>query len=455
MAETRSKLINPNENLNRTATALLDYFLAVNPGELAECMDDAFKAYSNSWSLYKTRHESVKIAIEKMRVLSKDTRDDVIRLLEDVLRQGKWNMSSYNTYLLRACIKKLYQYDSSADVSLEHIHALRDRIDILLFMHLEHPHLIEKLTHELDQTRKELEIERKRYQEMVDQYEESNTLDKQKKILNVLELAVEEKTQTLTQSMLCVQRDDKSNVLDQLSDQDLLSASRIISLDEDDEHTSEIEMQKRVAAEKEQKRLDYLAKLKNERDQELQKIRAAKSVHEKKPGDVIALFMQRTKAESTSSKMNLSPTQQGHAEQQLAQEAIQRAEAVQAQRIEDLRLSRTNELSEITEMSRSHVVREGRIEQIKRLTLLFANKQKQRDIYERGYHVVAGGSPAAALQESYLSSSPRVSAPSKLFMERRERLSELLAGSFLAKKVSSSEDATVEQEALVTPKQSC
>lgn len=454
MAETRSNLINPIENLNKTATALLDYFLAVNPVELADCMEDAFKSYSASWSFYKTRHESVRNAIEKMRAISKDARDDIIQLVEDVLSQGKWNNNSYNTYLLRACIKKLYQYDSTAEVSIDNIHALRDRIDILLFMHLEHPHLIEKLTHELETTRKELEEERKRYQEMIDHYNESNTLEKQKKIVKELERVVDEKTQTLTQSMMCVQSGAKPTVLDKLNDQDFLNASRIIAAHKDNDQMNEIELQKKAAAEIEQKRLDYLAKLKAERDQELKLLSATKSLREKKPGDVIALFTHRTKAESANSKLVLPVVIQDQDEQQIAQEAIQRAEAVQAQRIEDLRLSRTNELSTITEMGRSHSAREIRMEQIKRLTLLFANKQKERDIYERGYHVVAGGSPAAALQESYLSVSPKVSTPSKLFTERREKLSELLAGSFLAKKAQPSETVSVEQDALAKPKQS-
>lgn len=461
MAETRSKLINPQENLNKTATALLDYLLAVNPSELAECMESAFELYSNSWSLYKTRHQSIKDAIDKMKSYADSQRDVIIFLIEDIFKKGKWNSSSYNTYFLKECVKKLYQYDPVIELALEQIHSLRDRLDLLLFMHIEHPHLIEKLTHELDEVKKELEIEKKRYADMLQEQKANLPREKQEEIIEILKNTVEQREQALIQSKLHMPESGKILVLDKINEQDLLHASHIMSGKYDQEE-NEIENQKRASAEKERRRLEHLEKLKKERDDELLKLGSKKSVRQTKPGDVIALFSTRAKSDPNKSLKIRSTmkTEENAEEQYAAQEAIRKAEATHLQRIESLRTDRISELEAITEMSQSSVAKSSRMEQVRRLTALFANKQKEKNIYTTGCHVSVGESPVALLQESYMSSKSqpipiaavpkRVNLPSSSFLERQKHLGGLLAGSVLpATGTKPKENNKIEEESIV------
>ena len=136
MANTR--LINPIHNLTKTAYDIAYFLRQVTPEKYIELLKAASETYGYSYLCYwRKRVLELNAAIEQVK--TKNSIEQALTWFHDFInaKDGGWEDSSANVILLRQVIKRLDNYDSSINLSLEELRELKglllvaitDRID--------------------------------------------------------------------------------------------------------------------------------------------------------------------------------------------------------------------------------------------------------------------------------------------------------------------------------------
>ena len=136
MANTR--LINPIHNLTKTAYDIAYFLRQVTPEKYIELLKAASDTYGYSYVYFwRNRVLELNAAIEQVK--TKNSIEQALTWFHDFInaKDGGWEDSSANVILLREVIKRLDNYDSSINLSLEELRELKglllvaitDRID--------------------------------------------------------------------------------------------------------------------------------------------------------------------------------------------------------------------------------------------------------------------------------------------------------------------------------------